>query len=430
VKITLWLYFWLLLLEGVLRKWVVPEYSNIIFIIRDPLVIITYVFAWHEGVFPRRPGMVVIWLLAVLSLIFAVESNSPFVVTLFGLRTNYLHLPLIFVMAQTLDREDVRRFGRWFLLTSLPVTALMLAQFESPPGALINAGVGGAEMGQIRGALGRIRPPGPFSFISGVVSYFALVSAFVFHGWLQRRAYKWILLVPATAALAIAIPISISRSLLLAVLIVAAFGLAVSARDLRRAPAYLGPVIAAFAVATFLADTVYVRAFVVRWQESVTAGGAGFSENVTGRIFSVFTQPFDVAADAPLLGHGIGMGTVAGARLATGKYTFLLAESELARLVLELGPVLGFAFIVWRLWLALTLVMQSWRRFVATKDALGWLITGAVFLSVLSGQWGPSTQLGYAVFGAGLALAALNDPKPAGDDPANQEPDEEPAADA
>jgi hypothetical protein len=410
LKWAIWLYFWLLLFEGVLRKWIFPEWSDVLFIIRDPLVVIIYLLAVRLGMFPQRLAVLAVGLLAVASLAFTLANDSLFVVTLFGLRTNYLHVPLVFVMAQTLDRDDVLRFGRWVLLMSVPIILLMWQQFEAEPDHWLNAGVSGTTMGQLRGAMGRIRPPGPFSFIGGVVAYFALVAAFVFNGWLQQGTFPRLLVWVATVAVAAAVPLSVSRSVLFALLVVAMFGLAVAARDLRRVRAYLGPLVASAAVLGLAADSIYMEAFRTRWEESISAGSGDFSTNVVGRIIGEFTQPFELAAGAPLFGHGIGVGTIAGARLSTGKHEFILAESELARIVLELGPVLGFAFIAWRVWLAATMVWSGWRKYLGTGDPLSWLLAGSCFLAVLVGQWGPATQLGFAVFGAGLTLAAQNDP--------------------
>ena len=230
----------------------------------------------------------------------------------------------------------------------------------------------------------------------------------MFYGWLQRAAYPRLLVWIATATVALAVPVSISRSVLAALVVVAAFGLLVAVRDFRRAPAFLGPLMAGAALLVLAADTAYVQAYRTRWEESLQAGGGGFSGNVVDRVLGEYMKPFYAAQDAPLLGHGVGMGTVAGARLTTGQYSFLLSESELARIVLELGPFLGFAFIGWRAWLALVLVWQSWRRFLQERDALAWLLAGASFMSVLSGQFGPATTLGFAVFGGGLTLAAMN----------------------
>lgn len=416
LKVAIWLYFWLLLFEGALRKWVFPQWSDLLFIIRDPLVLMIYLLALRARMFPWRPAVFIVGVLALCSLMFAATTDASLVVVLFGLRTNYLHLPLVFVMAQVLDRSDVARFGRWTMIASVPIILLMWRQFEASPDDLLNVGVSGTAGAQIRGAMGRIRPSGPFSFVSGVVAFFGLLGAFVFYGWLQRGIFPRLLVGISTAVVAAAVPISISRSVLAALVVVAAFGLLVAIRDIRRVPAFLGPLVASVALLALAADTAYVQTYRVRWEESMEAGSGGFSTNVIGRVLEEFGKPFAVAGDAPLLGHGIGMGTIAGARLTTGQYSFLLSESELARLVLELGPVLGFAFIAWRAWLAALLVWRGWRTFLNERDALAWLLAGASFMSVLSGQLGPSTTLGFAVFGAGLALAAVNPASEADDE--------------
>ena len=114
--------------------------------------------------------------------------------------------------------------------------------------------------------------------------------------------------------------------------------------------------------------------------------------------------------EAPIFGHGVGAGTIAGARLAGGEHTFELGEGELARIVMELGPLLGFAFIGWRVWLAISLLRYGWSNFKMTGSLLSWLLGGATLLGLISAQWGQATMLGFTVFSAGLALAALNPP--------------------
>jgi hypothetical protein len=423
VRAALWLYFWLLLFEGVLRKWVLPEFSDVLFVIRDPVAIAAYVLAWRAGVLPWRPALVALWALAVLSILFSFAGETLWLVTLFGLRTNFLHLPLVFVMAATLDRADVRRFGRAFLWCAMPVTVLMLAQFTAERDSWINVGAGGKVSAQINGALGRIRPPGPFSFVTGVVSFFTLTAAFMIDGWLERVMVPRLLRGVATLALIVALPISISRALVISSALVGVFALTALLHKRQRAPLLFAVAATGAGLLAFMFETIYVQAFITRWDEAQMASRGSFYANVVERIIGEFTEPLRIAAEVPLLGHGIGLGTVAGARLTSGQYSFLLAESELPRLVLELGPLLGFAFIAWRWWLAGMLVWRGWRSFRDEGDALAWLLAGATVLPILIGQWGPATSLGFAVFGAGLTLAALNPPA----NP-NTEPDSEPSA--
>jgi uncharacterized membrane protein YecN with MAPEG domain len=108
--------------------------------------------------------------------------------------------------------------------------------------------------------------------------------------------------------------------------------------------------------------------------------------------------------DAPLLGVGIGLGTNVGSALA-GRSGFQLGEDEWSRVIFEAGPVLGVAYLAWRFWLAVTLL-----RHAARAASFGYVLPLALFGACASnlavGQWGqPSTQ-GFAVWVAGLCLAA------------------------
>lgn len=417
VRALLWLYFGLLLAEGALRKWVLPQYSDVLFLIRDPVAVLGYLAALRARVWGWLPASMVIGLLALLSLAFALASDTRLLVTLFGLRTNYLHLPLIFLMGEVLDRDDVRRFGRALVVLAVPIVLLMAVQFNSPPGAWVNAGVGGeGGSGQLLGALGRIRAPGPFSFISALVMYFSLTAAFLLHGWLAGGKRGRLLAAVGTVAVLVAVPLSISRSLLLGILVPALFALLGVLRQPRRIAAAAGPVLVGWLVLSWLSGSEYLEAFVTRWSEAASAGGGDFRSNVLDRMLGDYLRPFSAALEAPLLGYGIGLGTIGGAKLSTGERLFLLAEGELARCILELGPILGFAFLGWRLWLAATLLARGWRALAARGDLLPWLLAGTLAPSIVSGQLGPATQLGFTVFGAGLALAALNEPAGDGGD--------------
>ena len=63
------LYLVLLVLEGALRKWAFPQFSNPLLIVRDPVVIVIYLLALRAGVFPRGAYIVSLGIIAVLSFI-------------------------------------------------------------------------------------------------------------------------------------------------------------------------------------------------------------------------------------------------------------------------------------------------------------------------------------------------------------------------
>src|ERR1700719_3459780 len=52
IRRLIWLYFVLLICEGALRKWVVPQLSDPLLIIRDPIVILIFLLAIRARIFP------------------------------------------------------------------------------------------------------------------------------------------------------------------------------------------------------------------------------------------------------------------------------------------------------------------------------------------------------------------------------------------
>src|SRR5438128_7978286 len=147
IRALIWLYLILLVFEGALRKWIVPQYSNPLLIIRDHVVIAIYMLALRARVFPRNAFVVSLGIITVLSMM--VSMFSPYVplkplveVTLYGFRSNFLHLPLIFVMGTVMNEEDVKKIGWWILVGMIPMSLIMVAQFKASPDSFINRTVG------------------------------------------------------------------------------------------------------------------------------------------------------------------------------------------------------------------------------------------------------------------------------------------------
>ncbi len=201
VRLVGWLimvYIVLLMIEGALRKWVAPGLSNPLLVIRDPVLVLIYFMAFRARVFPRNNYVVSIAIIGFLSLAMSlfilsdyIMSLSLWVTVLYGFRSNFLHMPLIFLMANVFDEDDVKRIGWWMLLGMIPMALLMVAQFQASPDSFIN-GTAGMEEGaeQLSPAGGKIRPAGTFSFISGPIFYCSVVAAFLLHGMLSRGSYK------------------------------------------------------------------------------------------------------------------------------------------------------------------------------------------------------------------------------------------------
>ena len=413
----IWLYFWLLIFEGALRKWVVPSLSTPLLLVRDPVVILIYLEAMRRRRFPVNGPMFVLLVMVtgfgLLAMVQTVEGmGGGAVVAAYGLRTNFLHLPLIFILPAVLTYEDVLEFGRWILLLAIPMAPLMVLQFLSPSHSFINAAtVEGGE--QIGSALGRIRPAGTFSFITGPVHFFALATVFVIFGLMEKKIVypRWLVWTALFATLAVQ-PVSGSRSLVLSCAIPLVAAVIFGMLNPGRAHAFLYAALLIAGAAVVLPKLSFFRegilVFSTRWEEANTATG-GVQHGLVGRFFYGFLEPFAQLSDAGLIGKGIGLGTSVGSKLSTGTVQYLLAEGEWARVVLEAGPVLGFIFLGYRLWLAGILAI---RAYLAAKrqQLLPWLLAAGACLSVATEQLGQTTGLGFMVFASGLCLAAIRHP--------------------
>jgi hypothetical protein len=145
-----------------------------------------------------------------------------------------------------------------------------------------------------------------------------------------------------------------------------------------------------------------------RFSEVAEATEQSIPRDLISRILSGFEDGLFVFTKAPLLGYGLGIGTNAGAKFLVGRSVFLLSESEWPRILNESGPIIGLAYILWRL--ALTLRV-GWTAIKSVKmgNLLPLLLLGSGFLPMISGQFGQPTILGFAVFATGLALAAVKE---------------------
>src|SRR5438128_7768636 len=227
IRRLIYLYLFLLIIEGALRKWVIPQFSNPLLLVRDPAVLAIYFLAWRARVFPRNAFISSLATIGILSWIVSIFVLDPYVpmsrillVTAYGFRSNFLHLPLIFIFASVFDADDVRRIGWWILLGMIPMSLLMALQFHSAPESFINRTVGLGESEQITAGGGKIRPPGTFSFISGPIHCLTGAAAFVLYGALRRATYRNWLLLGAGCGVLLAIVVSGSRSLVMSVLLV------------------------------------------------------------------------------------------------------------------------------------------------------------------------------------------------------------------
>ncbi len=412
IRWLVWVYFILLIFEGALRKWTVPSLANVLLVVRDPILLLIYAIAFSRRIFPVNAFTLSIGFLAVVSFVASFMATfHDWRVALFGVRCNFLHLPLIFIIGRAFNCDDVRRVGWFMLAIAVPMTALTVLQFQSPGDAFVNRGAG-EDAQMISSIKGHIRPSGTFSFVSGIIFFYALITAFLVYGLVQKRTYPWWLTLAAGCALPVALAVSSSRSTVASCAIVLiAFVIAVVSRPSLALKA-TKLVVIAFVIASVVGGMSMFKEGMEIFQarvehaSEVEGGTGGFFQ----RAIDQFTRPFSYLSSISIVGEGLGSGTNVGAKLLTGEVDFLLAEDEWERVILESGPVFGLGFLLLRVWIVAWLGWLAWRA-ARSGHFLPLLLFGTCAWALANGQFGQSTTLGFAVFMGGLTVASMRVPQ-------------------
>ena len=334
----------------------VPGLSDAFLLARDPVVMLIYLLAINEKLISPTRTMVALFIICGASVTQSLfMTEAPMAVIGYGVKANFLHFPMIFVIPKVFTIYDVVKIGRWVLMLSIPMAVLMAMQFLADPNDFWNYGPGGREGAQIRGGEGRIRPPGYFSFITGAAQFLALASSVALFGMLRKGVYSMPLLVGSGMAIFISAAVSSSRLTLGSIgLVFMMLGVAYlfNKRLPKRLIRLLIPIGIILLVATNL--DIYSEGKIA-FESRLTETGdldASWGERATTwtqRVFGDFTSSLSASGYAPFFGHGLGMGTNVGARLVSGQAHFQLAEGEWSRIVLENGVFLGYAYLFLRL---------------------------------------------------------------------------------
>jgi len=410
IKKLIWAYFLLLLFEGALRKWFLPGLSQGLLIIRDPIVIWIYYLCYAQGVFPldnKYLERCFQWVGLAVVLSFLINRGHPLTIA-YGARTNLLHFPLIFIMARVLTFKDVLNFGRAFLLLALPMTWIVAQQFQADRFDTINTAAGGTGH-QMMTSGDKVRASGTFSFVSGIVFYYCFTVSYIIYGFLVKGTFpKWLLYLGTSATL-LAMVTAGSRAVIAECLqVLACIGFLAYFK-----PSEFGKIAGSIFGFSTLGLILYSQ--VDLFQEGLDFLSLRFEEaaNVEGNpIEAYFTRYKDIIV-APyyfnmwtgFFGNGLGSATRAGSALGGGMGG---AEISWSRQVLENGLLIGGLYILWRLWVFKDLMVACIDG-VKRGSYLAIFLFGAAAPILLFSPFGQPTNLGFAAFGGGLCLAALNE---------------------
>lgn len=406
----------LLIVEGAIRKWLLPGSQDLVYFAKDALFLGAYIGFLRSRSrrlpLPQAPILYgTLGFAIILGLFQVLNPTLPnLLVGVLGFKSYFFYVPLLFVVPAVFrDDADLARFLQRYVLIVIPVVLLSVAQFFSPAGSVLNtyAQPTDSELISTFGSSKFVRTTGTFSYISGYTSYL-LVTTILLLMILTTTRWRFrgnLLVFGALGMVLLGIMMSGSRGpiFLLAVVFPLYWWLAV-VREKQSGQTFVRLLVGLGLLAAGLSSA---------GDQAVTAFSqrAASTEGMGSRLFFPFVSPVHMLPYAGPFGFGIGATHQAAKTLTGGVENPLLVnitpEAESGRVMLELGPV-GFFFVYFvRFAIAAFAFGQALRlrtlfhRAVATSALLFFLvqIPGGIVFDVTAGV--------YYWFLAGLVFLAV-----------------------
>jgi hypothetical protein len=415
LKKLFWVYFLLLIFEGALRKWILPQLSAPLLLVRDPLALLIIWEAFRTRKLPEKWSSVMGVLAAGLLGLCGAQmiAGNTWVAALYGLRSYLLPFPVAFIMGENLEAEDLRKFGVCTLVLLLPETALDVAQYLAPMGSFLNKGAyEGA--GQVAYVGAHVRASGTFSYVSGASSFAPLAAAFLLYGFVnQKIAKKW-LLWAASFALVVAVPAMGSRGFVFELAaVVACAGVAglCGVSQFFKSLKIVIPFLAVFALTSYLPFFAESSKSLHQRFEQGNQSEGGAHHKLTVVVASRTAAPIIGRIEATdfmssSIGIGMGQGAAAISKLLVGQPAFLAGEGEFDRAIFELGPFMGIAFMLFRFFLALTILKEAVSR-AREGEPLALLLAPLLVIGLVMTILEQPTAQGFMVIYLAFSIAAL-----------------------
>lgn len=187
------------LVEGAIRKWVLPQGQELAYFLKDIFLVGAYLkffFAPDQELRAYRlrvPGAMIFVLCALVSFSALNPNIGSGILAMYGLKVYFMYVPLTFMMPYLFrNQQEMLHQLTWYVLLAIPVCVLGFLQYTSDRFSVINTfATGMGETGATGFGVGdRARITASFSYITGhttfVIIFFALVLAL-----LSLREARW-----------------------------------------------------------------------------------------------------------------------------------------------------------------------------------------------------------------------------------------------
>ena len=411
-KNIIYIFLFLLLFEGAIRKWIFPSLATPLLIIRDPFALLLVIQGLKKGLINHPIAKISFFISFIALLISLTFPNANLLVCMFGARVFMLYIPCIFVISKILTIKDLYNIARYCIYISIPMTVLVILQFYSPQTAWVNRGIGNNMEGSgFGGALGYFRPSGIFSFTQGFVCFQTFVCTFLMTYFFDKRAQiyatinKYVLYV-AMIMFLITIPLSISRTLLfqtIAIFIFLIIGLFITHKNTNSIFKFIIPICLLVPILTqFESIQLFINVFAARFESAQHSEGNVLSGTIGNRYFGALIRAWTI--DSPTFGYGIGSMTRVGIKIIGHN---IITDEEWTRIIYESGFILGTIFILIRIILCFKITITTIQRIVFKKNILPFIFLPNTLFLLPQGNLVGTVPLGFTIIAVSFSLITL-----------------------
>lgn len=349
--------FFILVIDGAIRKWVLPQASEFIYFFKDFVLLGAYLryyfFPQSEPRFPIKNNFVNIAIIIASGWCtfqaFNPNLGSP-IVGILGLKSYLFYIPLIWMMPSLFrSEEEFFIFLRNHLFLLIPVGILGIIQFFSPIHSPINQYIPGRnEPIATFGFAGsrNVRITGTFSYLNSYQGYLSACFGLLIPLLSVKQSSLWrILTYIQVFLISLNCFMTGSRTPVIASVLFMAgyYGLRVLSKP-DKIFLWLGRLLPFMTIAASVAVILFRQVLEAFWTRMSS------NTDLAERIRLGFIGPFDFIQVTDLDGYGAGA-THAGAGSLRAVFSLPLGtpppfeiEPEMGRIALELGPI---GFILW-----------------------------------------------------------------------------------
>ena len=341
------------LVEGAIRKWVFPSGQELVYFLKDGILLGAYlrVLFGNEPEFRLTHLKIAANEILILCIIIGLGALNPNFGSplqgLFGLKMYFMYLPLVFIMPRLFrSEEEAVRQLTWFLWIAVPICLLGMAQWKAGPDSILNVYANQGGRGPAGFGFGeKVRITATFSYIAGHTTFLLFFTGLSLVLLSERKTrLPWLIVATIIPLLLGNTLMNGSRALIMIIaLVFAIFAFFGFTGQIGQGTKFRSILIAGAAMGVIVVTYLFVDAYFYLSQRFLRAG-----DSVKDRTTAWHTRSLEHAINgAGVFGYGLGItfpasGSLAAAlQLPPPKERPPLMESEPGQIWMENGP-LGF----------------------------------------------------------------------------------------